>query len=178
MISTSNPDERGMSFICPVAMRAVGFSIHGYFQLGSSTAKLHLYDSANVELASATVADPDSFAGLNASGVVSFPFDAVADSVEMATGGTYKVTIEATGAGQVALHGYVPDSSAFTSAMPWGEDASAISRQNTTGAFTVASDGTQYAIGLLIDAIDPVKASLFGRGMLQGLPPFMRSFLR
>jgi hypothetical protein len=96
--------------------------------------------------------------GLNVPGVLSLPFESsivplLPDSVVLQAGKTYRVTLEATGAGSIQLNGLIPDSSAFMSAMPWGANCAAIQRQNLTGAFTELSNGQQYCIGLLIDAV-------------------------
>jgi len=175
--SATNPDENGMQFVCPVALRAVGFA--GVFRANGTTSsyQLTLYDSSNTVLAT-TVLDPDVIRSAATGGSASWYFNGVADSVELVAGATYKVTLTATGAGNVNIYGFVPGNATFASATPWGEDAQAISRQDGSGAFTVDSTGIFYALGLLIDAIDPVKGVRFGRGILRGLPPFMRSFLR
>lgn len=174
--SSSSPDERGMKFIVPVAMRAVGVWCGCNIAGTTSTYKFHLYDSNDVELASATL-DPDVNRTTGASTAVQLYFNGVADSVELVQGATYRVTLEATGAGNLTIHGWIPDSSAFASATPWGEDAVMTTRTNG-GAWTDETNGTYLGIGLLIDAIDPVKAAARAPGMLQNLAPFMRSFLR
>lgn len=149
--SASNPDELGMQFVCPFAMRVVGFS--GTFRAAATTStyRMSLYDSSNTLLA-ATIMDPD-IAGATNQHLWSVYFNDTADSVELTKGATYRVTAAATGAGSIVASGYIPDSTDFMSAMPWGADGVAISRQNLTGDFTAATDGRQYALGLLVNGV-------------------------
>ncbi|MGH9971508.1 MAG: hypothetical protein ACREBG_27440 [Pyrinomonadaceae bacterium] len=152
--SATNPNEVGMEFICPVAVRAVGFT--GMFRPNgtTSTYRLTLYDSANTALAT-TIIDPDIIRIAGGVGLARFQFNGGVTEVEMETGGVYKVALLATGAGNVNVYGFTVNDAAHKSATPWGASASAIQRQGS-GAFTKVST-TYYALGLLIDAIDPIK---------------------
>lgn len=152
--SASTPNEVGMKFVQPVAMRAIGFSAYMLVTGTTSSYKFHLYDSLGVELASTTI-DPD---------VLDTPANALAwtnyftsgTQVELPQGSTYRVTVEATGAGTINLYGFISDGLSFASATPWGENAVATTR-TAPGVFSDAVDGSCYAIGLMIDAIDPLS---------------------
>jgi hypothetical protein len=155
--SATNPNVRGVKFVCPIAMRTIGVAAQGLFNTAAtSTGIFHLYDSDDVELASVTV-DPDTLVAVG-NGFRTFYWDAVADSVELVAGETYRVVLEATGAGALAVNGYVPDSTALSSACPWGADASMTTRKDT-GSWTDATDGTFLAMALLVDGIDVSSGS-------------------
>ncbi|MGH9970828.1 MAG: hypothetical protein ACREBG_23970 [Pyrinomonadaceae bacterium] len=154
--NATNPDERGMKFTCPVAMRAVGFIFHGTAAATNGTGTLHLWDVNDVELARASL-DPDIVSVAANTGPKFYPFDAVASAVELETDQVYRVTLKATGTSNVTVNGYIPSTSAFQSASPWGENAVRTTRNNAAGAWTDSVNGSVLAIGLLIDAIDPIK---------------------
>jgi hypothetical protein len=157
--ASSTPDECGMKFICPAAIRAVGFILHSAWGGATETLELHLYDSSGAELASATPSPVE--VASTAAGIHVVRFDNIADSVTLEAGETYRITQEATGAGNVARTGIVLPGGDYSmaSAGPWGEDAVFTSRSDGSSTWTDATDGTVMAIGLLIDAMDDGASS-------------------
>lgn len=175
MTSASNPNERGMKFTLPVALRANGFLVHKSATATTGTFQMVLYDENDTVLATATP-DPDVFSTVGNAGLSWYPFENV-PNVELESETTYRVALKATGAGGVALNGIQPNSIVNSSAMPWGERG--VQTVRGGGAWTDDSTtGIQYFIGLTIDAIDPVKGDGRGRGILRNICNFMRSFLR
>lgn len=181
--ASSTPDECGMKFNVPVPMRTIGATGCFNIQNTNSTYKVHLYKEVGgitTELARLTV-DPDVVEDANAPACTyAYWSDSEgAGSVELDPAVTYRLTWEATGTGSINRMVVTPGLQEMRTAMPWGTSAVFTSRSNGGVWSDDSTTGIQMGIGLLIDAIDPVKGDdRRGRGILRNICNFMRSFLR
>ena len=157
--AASAADEIGMKFVAPADLRVLGFYFYGsYVTAATSTYKLHLYDSATKNVLTLT-GDPDLSRVVNSA---TLQVRMGASSPVIKGGETYRVTLEATGAGNLTISEYQPATVAFNTAGPWGEFAEKTSRADA-GAWTDTTNGTAVCIGLLVDGI-VVPTVQHGRG--------------
>jgi len=147
--SGSTPDERGIVFVLPMAMRVVGAWLRGDLD---QVCDLVLYDSSDAVLASYTN-DPD-IRGTTTGQCLSYLF---ATSVTLTAGATYRLVLKPTTGSSVVLYDADVESSARLQAMATGVNWYGTSRTNA-GAWT-DTDTTVAFLGLIVDGVDTTVGS-------------------
>lgn len=156
----STPDEVGLKFTAPGAIRAAG--VWAYFDCDNDC-EIHLYDSGSSSIASVTTAmDPQvRFSTNQGSHFYLFP-----TPVTLTAGATYRLAFKPTSGSNVVVPVFDIDQAAYMAAFPGGMDMVYTSRTDA-GAWSETTT-RRPQIGLLVDGIDFGGGGVIGPGGLRG----------
>lgn len=147
--SNSTPDERGIRFTAPVAMRVTG----GWARIDpTGDFQIKLYNDSNTELATTPTYDKDTFTG---SGSGSLNVRALFTSTaELQAGSTYRLTVVPTTTTALVLAQTTMPSAASNQAFPAGSATSFILTTRSDGGAFSDTDTARPVMGLIVDGID------------------------